>query len=466
MYFLITHVILLLMLFVWTLYYSPFHIGYSESPIVREEGKYEITKIASNLDSPSGMEIIDNDVLIIEKNNGKIMLVRDFDMKKYPIDRVDSFSSERDNGLMGISSIKENNLVYLFLYFSEKSDQGNPFVDAGLSNRVYRYIWNSSGLELTNKTLLLDIPITPSSPNSGGRMALGPDNQLYITVGDMGKNGPEQNIFENNNTSYGISGNEDKSSAIVRITINGSISHNNPFDEKGFEWYFAYGIRNALGLAFDPIGKNLWDIEQGSNKIDEINLVKSGFNSGWKKIQGYSNHTCCSSEHALNQDIHQLNRIKNSYYDDPQMVSSNGENLTGIVFMNNSTSGSNYDDVLYVGDMKGNIYKLHLDEKRERIISTNNLSNNIFASGFGPISDLKVDQNGILYVLTYSNGTDFSNDEKTGALYGISLKNKMNYLSQEEIINYDHLGIIWTFIIIVTLLMAAQYKRLIRYIRR
>ena len=42
----------------------------------------------------------------------------------------------------------------------------------------------------------------------------------------------------------------------------------------------------AFGLDFDPVTGNLWDTENGLDYGDEINIVKPGFNSGWKKIQG------------------------------------------------------------------------------------------------------------------------------------------------------------------------------------
>ena len=50
--------------------------------------------------------------------------------------------------------------------------------------------------------------------------------------------------------------------------------------------YYAYGIRNSFGIAFDPLTGNLWETENGENTYDEINLVKPGFNSGWKIIMG------------------------------------------------------------------------------------------------------------------------------------------------------------------------------------
>src|SRR4029077_15403636 len=50
--------------------------------------------------------------------------------------------------------------------------------------------------------------------------------------------------------------------------------------------YFAYGIRNSFGLAFDPVTGQLWDTENGPTSYDEINLVSPGFNSGWNQIMG------------------------------------------------------------------------------------------------------------------------------------------------------------------------------------
>jgi aldose sugar dehydrogenase len=44
--------------------------------------------------------------------------------------------------------------------------------------------------------------------------------------------------------------------------------------------YYAIGIRNSFGLAFDPVTGKLWETENGNDDFDEINLVEPGFNSG------------------------------------------------------------------------------------------------------------------------------------------------------------------------------------------
>ena len=62
------------------------------------------------------------------------------------------------------------------------------------------------------------------------------------------------------------------------------------------EKYYAYGIRNSFGLAIDPENGALWQTENGDEDYDEINLVNSGFNSGWEKLMGPSSRVTLKSE--------------------------------------------------------------------------------------------------------------------------------------------------------------------------
>ena len=187
------------------------------------------------------------------------------------------------------------------MFYTESSDGSMGCIDdrpapySPIGNRVYRYTWNASGLELENRTLILDLPSVHPTVHIGGKIIVGPDGQLYTVIGDLNREGREQNMA---NKSYVdtlslehcqvIYGNKSESSAILRTTLSGLPSRNNPFTEKGFEKYYAYGIRNSFGLAFDPVTQQLWDTEKGPGTMDEINLVRPGFNSGWKQIHGNS----------------------------------------------------------------------------------------------------------------------------------------------------------------------------------
>ena len=47
-------------------------------------------------------------------------------------------------------------------------------------------------------------------------------------------------------------------------------------------------MRNSFGIGFDPLTGILWETENGSNYVDEINVIFTRFNSGWRKLVGLS----------------------------------------------------------------------------------------------------------------------------------------------------------------------------------
>ena len=167
--------------------------------------------------------------------------------------------------------------------------------DGEVRNRVYSYRWD--GNSLTNPQLLLDLPSGPGTNHQGGKIKIGPDNQLYVIVGEMQREGQLQNI-------KGGPGPDD-TGVIIRINPNdGSPSQGNPLSSapnNPLSKYFAYGIRNSFGLDFDPITGKLWDTENGEDVYDEINLVEAGFNSGWKVVMGPIATSSISAESESSQ---------------------------------------------------------------------------------------------------------------------------------------------------------------------
>ena len=121
--------------------------------------------------------------------------------------------------------------------------------------------------------LLLDLPVTPGPNHNGGKVAIGPDRNVYTVLGDLNRQTQAQN-FENGPSPDGTSG-------ILRVkqygkTVGaGILGSTHPLNK-----YFAYGIRNSFGIDFDPVTGKLWDTENGPESNDEINLVEPGFNSG------------------------------------------------------------------------------------------------------------------------------------------------------------------------------------------
>ena len=99
-------------------------------------------------------------------------------------------------------------------------------------------------------------------------------------IGDLNRRGQLQNVP----TGPG----PDDTSVIIRLNDDGTIPSDNPFFSLGGNWakYYAYGIRNSFGLAFDPVTQKLWMTENGPDTYDEVNLVDPGFNSGWVQMMG------------------------------------------------------------------------------------------------------------------------------------------------------------------------------------
>jgi Glucose/sorbosone dehydrogenases len=84
---------------------------------------------------------------------------------------------------------------------------------------------------------------------------IGPDNNVYLIVGDVGgRMGNIQNIMRGNSP--------DGTSGILRVTQDGKSVDNGTFGNSvPNTLYYAYGIRNSFGFDFDPVTGNLWDSE-------------------------------------------------------------------------------------------------------------------------------------------------------------------------------------------------------------
>jgi glucose/arabinose dehydrogenase len=276
-----------------------------------------------------------------------------------------------------------------------------------IRNRVYSYRWD--GTSLTNPQLLLDLPASPGTNHQGGKIKIGPDNQLYVIVGEMQREGQLQNIKDGPPP--------DDTGVIIRIDPkDGSPSQGNPFSRDAnnpLSKYYAYGIRNSFGIDFDPVTGKLWDAENGEDVYDEINLVESGFNSGWKLVMGPIATSGISPESDL------VN-FEGSHYADPVFSWAESRGITDIEFLESSTLGPTYKDNIFIGDItEGNLFFFEVNDDRtglrlEDKPSLSDLQANseeesslvTLGTGFKGITDIETGPDGNLYVLTYDQGAD------------------------------------------------------------
>jgi aldose sugar dehydrogenase len=133
------------------------------------------------------------------------------------------------------------------------------------------------------KVLLKTSPYLPNDQTlaagtkTGGRIAIGADGFLYVTIGDRDNAGPRPwGVAQVLDTHLG---------KIIRITKDGAPAPGNPFigQPGALPEIWAIGFRSQEGLSFAPDGQ-LYEVEHGPRGGDEFNLIKRGGNYGWPII--------------------------------------------------------------------------------------------------------------------------------------------------------------------------------------
>jgi glucose/arabinose dehydrogenase len=411
-----------------------------KGPVILDSN-LKVDVVFRGLRYPTSMAFLGpNDILVEEKDTGVVRRIVDRTELPQPL-VVPNVATYGHRGLLGIAvgpilrvdptfnyrNLSGNNspTVYVFLYYTQAQTNTGDDITEGklpLGNRLYRYEMNSNNNKLVNPKLLLDLPATPGTIGNGGKVVIGPDNNVYVTIGDVGIKGHNtkaQNI-QNGSEPDGTSG-------ILRVDQDGNPINAGVLGNKSpLSLYFSYGIWNSFGLAFDPITGILWDTQIGLPFGDEINLVSPGFNSGYNRVDGVWLHGYAIDQtekqhvaHIHPNDL--VNFAGKGKYHPPQFTWFRKVVPTGIAFLNSDKIGNQYKNDMFVADAKnGNIYHFKLNTKRTGLLlprgpladgianSNDTLDQILFGKGFGGITDIKVNPyDGYLYVLTF-NGMIYS----------------------------------------------------------
>jgi aldose sugar dehydrogenase len=371
-------------------------IGTGEPSI--KDPNFKVETVATGLALPTTMAFIGpNDILVLEKTKGTVQRIVNGQMLAQPLLQV-NVSSEVERGMLGIATSKDNQTgkTNVFLYLTE-AQGGEP-----VASRLYRY--ELANDKLVNPLLLLDLPAVPGPRHNSGNILIGPDNNLYVSVGDLDGH---ITLAQNVNGASGVDG----SSSILKITQDGQPVGQGILGDSGIgKKYYAYGLRNSFGMDFDPVSGKLWDTENGASYGDEINIIEPGFNSGWLQIQGMA---------PVDFEFDDLINFQGQgNYSDPEFVWTDTVGPTAIKFLGSDTLGNEYRNDIFVSDItQGNIYHLDLTANRTNLIlnglladkvSNNSTENQdiIFGEGFGGISDLEVGPyDGYLYVVSLGHGS-------------------------------------------------------------
>ena len=387
-----------------------------------------IEKYAGGMQFPSSMAFLGpDDILVLEKNTGEVRRIINGNMIEEPL--LDVPVANRDErGLLGVAVSRDNqtNATSVFLYCTESVSDGDDLEGKEpLGNRLY--VYELAGDKLVNGKLLLNLPAKGATHHNGGRMLIGPDNDIYLVVGDL--QDPGQTDLKHLTTVQNIANSlyPDGTSGILRLTKEGKSMGNILGGRPPIDLYYAYGIRNSFGIDFDPITKKLWDTENGPEYADEVNLVEPGFNSGWRRIQGMAQDpgvlnsllvkypglsaTVDSLLGRLQQFWFDVTGYSGGIYSNPEFVWETTIAPTAIKFLHSDELGERYaNDALVASFNTGYIYHFELNDDRTGFVLNGALADGVadkfneadelvFAKNFGRITDMAIGPDGYLYVL-------------------------------------------------------------------
>lgn len=407
----------------------------SEGPIV-DDPNLVVQPVYQGLKSPTAMAFIaPNDILVLEKDEGTVQRIVNGKILQEPLLQV-VVDSKDERGMLGIAIATKDaapigteprhSPTNVFLFFTEAKLGEFP-----TGNRVYKYELLDDNTKLANPKLLLNLPALPDDSHVGGSVAIGPDNNVYFTVGDQRPTAFNRIVYPDSHTkaqNYVNWIEPDGRSGILRITQDGETVDGQGIlgDRHPLNKYYAYGIKNSFGIDFDPVKGNLWDTENGPTFGDEINLVSPGFNSGWTSIQGFwtLDDDWNKGEEVVTplnpKDYTLIDFGGKGKYSSPEFTWDVAP--TALKFLNSDKLGKQYENDMFVGDIKnGNLYHFDLDQQRtgllldgplaDKVASKDEINQAIFAQGFGGITDIEVGPDGYLYILTFG--------EEDGTIYKI-----------------------------------------------
>jgi len=216
--------------------------------------------VATQLEAPWGVALLsDGSALVAERDSGRVLRIG-ADGARTTAGTVPGVvhSTGAENGLLGLA-VRAHDDSTVWAYESTSG-----------GNRVVRMTYANGRLG-DPQTILDGIPT--AQHHNGGRLAFGPDGDLYVGTGDA-----EVQPRAQDKRSLG--------GKILRVRPDGSVPSDNPFKASPV---WSYGHRNVQGLAFDSAGR-LWATEFGQNTWDELNLIVKGGNYGWPIVEGQQAH--------------------------------------------------------------------------------------------------------------------------------------------------------------------------------
>ena len=228
--------------------------------------------VASGLNGPTVVVPSPDGRLFIAQQGGALRVVKDGILLPTPFVQL-SVDARGERGLLGIAfdpNFTTNQ--YIYLYYTVP-DNGA----ATVHNRISRFTANGDVAVVGSELVVLELnPLSGATNHNGGSIAFGPDNKLYVGVGENAVPSNAQNV-------------DNYLGKVLRINSDGSVPVGNPFPtgSEAKKRIWSYGLRNPYTLTFQPGTGRLFVNDVGQSTWEEINdATTGGLNFGWPSAEG------------------------------------------------------------------------------------------------------------------------------------------------------------------------------------
>ncbi len=233
-------------------------------------GNLAVQTVANGLVHPWSLAFLPDGRMLVTERPGRIRIVTRNGQLSPPLGGVPKVYAQSQAGLMDVLLANDfNRTRTIYVCYAEPADGG------GRIAVMRAQLVDDETPRLDGaKTIFRQNGPSSRGLNIGCRMVQAPDGNLFVTLGDH---------FAPKELAQKLDNHIGK---IVRITPEGSAPQDNPFAGKqgALPEIWAYGLRNAEGLAFNPADGKLWEQEHGPMGGDEINIMQKGRNYGWPLV--------------------------------------------------------------------------------------------------------------------------------------------------------------------------------------
>ncbi|MCB0114229.1 MAG: PQQ-dependent sugar dehydrogenase, partial [Caldilineaceae bacterium] len=228
----------------------------------------------------------------------------------------------------------------------------------------------------------------PARNHNAGMLAFGPDDMLWIGLGDGGAANDQFRNGQNAQTMLGSMLRVDVSDPGVAYTV----PADNPYvnDDDVLDEIWAIGLRNPWRYSFDAETGDFWIADVGQNQYEEVNLVpadtvaQGGLNFGWPVVEGlhcFTSDGCDQSDYFA--PVHEYSHT------------GNGCSVTGG-YVYRGEDFPELDGVYFFADYcTGYLWASWQGDDGERQMER------VFETGL-TVSSFGEDQDGELYIIDYN----------------------------------------------------------------